>query len=100
MPEYPRWVEIEITDADISRWPKNVKPEPDDEGNVNFMTHISVEHDTARRWRMVIGQALAEMLGYPDTGANLRQYGRNYTNTLSRKQELGSQTMARLLSFV
>ena len=68
LPSNPRWLVIEATDGDPSRWPKNTVSNPDAEGNVNFMDPVSVEDGAAIKWRLVIGQALAEMLDYPDVG--------------------------------
>ena len=68
LPNNPKWFVIEATDADPSRWPKNTLSNPDAEGNVNFMDPVSVEDGVAIKWRIVVGQALAEMLSYPDVG--------------------------------
>ena len=64
-----KFIVIEATDADPSRWPENTVSRADAEGNVNFMRPVPVQHEVALKWRVVIGQALAKMLNYPDAGA-------------------------------
>ncbi|KAL5531470.1 hypothetical protein ACEPAG_4347 [Sanghuangporus baumii] len=66
LPRNPKWIEINATDGDVSRWPSNTTSNPDSEGNVNFMHPVSVDDGAAIKWRVVIGQALAEMLNYPE----------------------------------
>ena len=69
MPVNLNWLEIKASDADPSRWPKNMTPVPDEEGNVSFFHPVSVQDLAARKWREVIGQALAAMMKYPSTGS-------------------------------
>ena len=66
----PRFIEIAATDADPSRWPENTVSTVDTEGNVNFMRPIPLQHEAALKWRIVIGQALAKVLNYPDAGTS------------------------------
>lgn len=70
LPENPRWVEIDTSDGDSSRWPPKSKTErnPDQLGNVDYMLPLDIDHGLSNKWRIQIGQALAEMLGYPEKG--------------------------------
>ena len=63
------WITIENSDGDIHRWPTNTEPVADIEGNVNYMQPLSLTHGHAVQWRNIIGQRLAELLEYPDTGS-------------------------------
>lgn len=67
LPSSLTWITIQNTDGDISRWPKNTIHEPDNDGYVNSMRPVSIEDGVAIRWRIVIGEALAQMLRYPIT---------------------------------
>ncbi|KAH8116442.1 hypothetical protein DFH11DRAFT_1506352 [Phellopilus nigrolimitatus] len=66
LPNNPRWVTIEATDGDARRWPTNTSYNPDAEGYVNFMQPLSLDDPLSIKWRIIIGQRLAEMLQYPD----------------------------------
>lgn len=70
-PISPNWVTIDATDADASRLPSNTISYLDDNGNVNRMALVSREHSVAKRWRVMIGQALAEQLNYPEVGTDV-----------------------------
>ena len=98
----PKWIEIEVSDADPCRWPDNMSSRPDEEGNVNFFRTIAVEHDAAKKWRVAIGQALAEMLEYPNTGSkNVIHNTENIDQIQTRRKSgMDAEELARRLPFV
>ena len=72
-------------------------PVPDEEGNVSFFHAVSVNSLVARKWREVIGQALAAMMEYPSTGSKQTLYSRIHealTACSTRRAELGTQRLA------
>lgn len=95
-PSNPESIEIEATDGDVSRWPKNTIPEPGEDGNVNFMRPVSIEEEASKKWRTVIGKALAEKMRYSDFGTKL--HDANYLLALilssRRKQKMDTSKMA------
>ena len=68
LPSDPKWFVIDASDGDPRRWPANTSPNPDSEGNVNYMQPIPIDSPLTTKWRTTIGQRLAEMLDYPDHG--------------------------------
>ena len=68
LPDNPKWVVIEHSDGDPSNWPTNTEQYVDNTGEVNFMEPLDIDHGLSIKWRLSIGQRLAEMLGYPDRG--------------------------------
>ena len=98
----PKWIEIKVSDADPCRWPDNMSSRPGEEGNVNFFRTIAVEHDAAKKWRVAIGQALAEMLEYPNTGSkNVIHNTENIDQIQTRRKSgMDAEELARRLPFV
>lgn len=68
LPANPKWVFIDCSDGDAGRWPTNTTSNPDEESYVNFMQPLPLDHVASIKWRLLIGQSLAEMLKYSDLG--------------------------------
>ena len=74
LPDNPQWVSINATDAHPSRRPTNTTAIPYSEGKLNSMDPVPIQANVAIKWRVVIGNKLAEMLDYPDLGMTERSF--------------------------
>jgi hypothetical protein len=69
LPANPEWVTFPKSDANPSRWPKNITRVVLDDGTVNYFEPLPLDHGQVVKWRITVGAAVAEKLGYPNRGA-------------------------------
>ncbi|KAJ4475059.1 hypothetical protein J3R30DRAFT_3295061 [Lentinula aciculospora] len=65
LPSNPVYREIEHSDGVQSAWPKNTTRIVDSEGQVNWMQYVPSDEGMAIKWRVQVGQALANALNWP-----------------------------------
>lgn len=63
IPDNPVLIDFPRSDGDPRTWPSNTQYVEDNEGNINWMKEIGLEHPIAIKWRLVVGKALAVDIG-------------------------------------
>ena len=80
LPDNPRWIIVDPSDGDSSRWPTNTVSNPDKDGYVNYMELLPLEHEASIKWRCLIGQSLAEMFKYDGVSSFFFDVGLRMSN--------------------
>lgn len=73
LPPNPEWISFPRTDANSSRWPKNNSRVILQDGTVNYFELLPIDHGQVVKWRIQVGAAVAERLGYVGFGALFRR---------------------------
>ncbi|KAF5350260.1 hypothetical protein D9758_007792 [Tetrapyrgos nigripes] len=73
LPANPIFVSFERSDGDSSTWPRNTEKIVDHEGHVNYMNPVSIEMGMGIKWRVQVGEALANALKWPKEGPYVLQ---------------------------
>ncbi|KAJ3743590.1 hypothetical protein DFH05DRAFT_1557935 [Lentinula detonsa] len=73
LPANPVYKQIERSDGDRSTWPQNTTRIVDSDGQVNYMHYVPLDEGMAIKWRVQVGQALANGLNWPKGSAYVLQ---------------------------
>lgn len=65
LPPNPTFKEIPNSDGDSRRWPSNTTKIIDSDGQVNYMYYVPIDEGMAIKWRVSVGEALGNALGWP-----------------------------------
>ncbi|RXW23895.1 hypothetical protein EST38_g1976 [Candolleomyces aberdarensis] len=79
IPANPVYIDFPRTDGDPRTWPTNIQYAEDNEGQINWMKELELDHPIAIKWRLVVGKALAMDMGRePADSAVLRNWPTHY----------------------
>ncbi|KAJ4466097.1 hypothetical protein C8J55DRAFT_609374 [Lentinula edodes] len=86
LPPNPVFREIERSDGDQDTWPQNTTRIVDSDGQVNYMQYVPSDEGMAIKWRVQVGQALANAFNWPK-GFNyvLKDWPANYRMFIHNK---------------
>jgi hypothetical protein len=87
LPPNPTYKSFERSDGDPNTWPRNTERVVDHEGHVNFMDPISIDMAMAIKWRVQVGEALANALKWPSESTAYRIL-HQMSNDISQKDLL------------
>ncbi|KAF9530438.1 hypothetical protein CPB83DRAFT_905381 [Crepidotus variabilis] len=78
-PKNPTYIEFKRSDGNSDSWPTSTTQVVDHEGQVNFFQHLLSENAQNKRWRHMVGEAVAKSLNMP-TGPSyvLRDFPKDY----------------------
>jgi len=65
LPKNPTYKSFERSDGDQKTWPTNTTRIIDHEGHVNYMDPVTLDMPIAIKWRIQVGEALGNALGWP-----------------------------------
>ncbi|KAJ3909951.1 hypothetical protein F5879DRAFT_1070501 [Lentinula edodes] len=96
LPPNPVFREIERSDGDRDTWPKNTTRIVDSDGQVNYMQYVPSDEGIAIKWRVQVGQALANAFNWPksfnyvlkDWPANYRMFIHNKGPVSNPRQDV------------
>ncbi|KAJ3721247.1 hypothetical protein C8R42DRAFT_721970 [Lentinula raphanica] len=85
LPDNPVFKSIHDSDGDKSTWPRNTTRIVES-GQVNFMEYVPIDEGVALKWRIQVGQALANAFNWPK-GSNyvLQEWPANYRMFIHNK---------------
>jgi hypothetical protein len=63
IPANPVYIDFPWSDGDSRTWPSNIQYVVDNEGQVNYMKELEIDHPIALKWRLIVGKALALDMG-------------------------------------